>query len=94
MEIKYSKHLEQRLILRGIGYELPALIFNQSEERYYDQETGYMIATMEVQLYHKRREVMVAYVIEQKVARLLTIHPLKGGQKQKRVESGRWRKSE
>ena len=92
MEIKYTKHLEQRLILRGIGHELPALILNQSEERYYDQETGYMIATMEVQLYNKRREVMVAYVIEQKAARLLTIHPLKGGQKRKRVESGRWRK--
>lgn len=37
---------------------------------------------------------MVANVIEEKVAGLLTIHPLKGGQKQKRVESGRWRKSE
>jgi hypothetical protein len=55
MEIKYSRHLEQRLILRGIGHELPALIFNQSEERYYDQETGYRIATMGVQLYNKRR---------------------------------------
>jgi hypothetical protein len=94
MEIKYSKHLEQRLILRGIGHELPALIFNQSEERYYDEETGYMIATMGVQLYNKPREVMVAYVIEQKVAKLLTIHPLKGGQRQKRVETGRWRKIE
>jgi hypothetical protein len=28
---------------------------------------------------------MVAYAIEQKVAKLLTIHPLKGGQKQKSV---------
>ena len=64
MEIKYSKHLEQRLILRRIGHELPALIFSQSEERYYDQETGYMIATMGVQLYNKRREVMVAFIVE------------------------------
>jgi hypothetical protein len=32
MEIKYSNHLEQRLILRGIGHELPALIFNQSAD--------------------------------------------------------------
>ena len=94
MEIKYSKHLEQRLILRGIGHELPALIFNQSEEKYYDQETGYMIATMRVQIYNKRREVMVAYIIEQKVAKLLTIHPLKEGQKRNGVESGRWRKIE
>jgi hypothetical protein len=82
------------LILRGIGHELPALIFNQSEERYYDQETGYMIATMGVQLYNKRREVMVAYVVEQDMVKLLTIHPLKEGQKENRVQSGRWRKIE
>ena len=94
MEIKYSRHLEQRLILRGIGHELPSLIFNQSEERYYDQETGYMIATMGVQLYNKRREVMVAYVVEQDMVKLLTIHPLKEGQKENRVQSGRWRKIE
>ena len=94
MEIKYTRHLKQRLILRGIGHELPALIFNQSEERYYDQETGYMIATMGVQLYNKRREVMVAYIIEQDMVKLLTIHPLKEGQKENRVQSGRWRKIE
>ena len=53
-----------------------------------------MIATMGVQLYNKRREVMVAYVVEQDMVKLLTIHPLKEGQKENRVQSGRWRKIE
>jgi len=47
---------------------------------------------MEVELYNKLREVMIAYVVEGAVARLLTIHPLKEGQKENRIKSGRWRK--
>ena len=92
MKIKYSKHLEQRLSLRGIDYELPKKILEQSNERYLDQETKHFIATMEIELYSKLREVMVAYIVEKDIAKLLTIHPLKEGQKENRVKSGRWRK--
>jgi hypothetical protein len=35
---------------------------------------------------------MIAYTVEEDIARLLTIHPLKEGQKENRVKSGRWRK--
>ncbi len=94
MKIKYSKHLEQRLSLRRIDYDLPKKIFNQSHERYIDKETRNFIATMEVKLYNKSREVMLAYIIEEDIVRLLTIHPLKQGQKENRVRSGRWRKIE
>jgi len=92
VQIKYSKHLEQRLSIRGIGYDLPRKIFVESRERYIDDETEHFIATMEVELYNKLREVMIAYVVEGDVARLLTIHPLKEGQKENRIKSGRWRK--
>jgi len=47
---------------------------------------------MQVELYNKSREVMVAYVMEEDYANLLTIHPLKEGQKENRINSGRWRK--
>ena len=78
--------------IRGIGYDLPRKIFVESRERYIDDETEHFIATMEVELYNKLREVMIAYVVEGDVARLLTIHPLKEGQKENRIKSGRWRK--
>ena len=55
-------------------------------------ETGHGIATMVVDLYGKSREVMVAYIVEGDCAKLLTIHPLKEGQKENRIVSGRWRK--
>jgi len=82
------------LSLRRIGYDLPKKIFDQSTERYVDQETKHFIATMEIEVYNKFREVMVAYVVEQETVKLLTIHPLKEGQKDNRVRSGRWRKIE
>jgi hypothetical protein len=82
MQIEYSEHIKNRLELRRIEYGLPKRIFEQSEERYFDRETGHFIAVMKVHLYKKRREVMVAYIMEKKdFAKLLTIHPLKEGQK-------------
>jgi hypothetical protein len=92
MRIKYSKHLLQRLLLRKIDYDLPKRIFDQSNERYRDEETGHLISTMKTELYDKFRDVMVAYVIKDDFVKLLTIHPLKEGQKENRVKSGRWRR--
>lgn len=92
MKIKYSEHLEYRLTLRKVEYSLPQRIFELSNERYFDGETGHLIAIMEVELYNKQRDVMVAYEVEGDIARLLTIHPLKEGQKENRIKSGRWRK--
>jgi len=92
LKIKYSKHLEQRLSLRKIKYDLPKKIFNQSHERFIDEETKHFIAITEIELYNKLREVMVAYIVDQDVANLLTIHPLKKGQKENRIKTGRWRK--
>lgn len=80
-----------RLSLRKIGYDLPRRIFEEPRERYYDRETGHLIATMRVNLYNKIREVMIAYVIKGDGATLLTIHPLRENQKENRLQTGRWR---
>jgi hypothetical protein len=92
VEIKYSQHLNQRLRLREIDHELPGKIFKESQERYFDDTTGYLIAIMKTTLYNKNREVMVAYEEKDEVVTLLTIHPLKEGQKEKRICNNRWRK--
>jgi hypothetical protein len=39
-------------------------------------------------IYGKLREVMVAYDIKEQTVKLLTIHPLKEGQKENRLKSG------
>jgi hypothetical protein len=92
MKLKYSKHIEARLRLRGIPHELPREIFEEASERYLDAETGHLIAVMPVELYGRVREAMVAYAIDKDCSILLSIHPLKDGQKDGRIRSGRWRK--
>jgi hypothetical protein len=92
MKVKYSSHIEARLKLRGIAHDLPKQIFEEAPERYLDTETGHLVAVMARPLYDRNREVMVAYVIDKDCATLLTIHPLKDGQKGSGIRSGRWRK--
>jgi len=92
MQIIYSQHIENRLRLRRIEYDLPKRIVEQTEERYFDNATGHLIAIMKTKLYNTIKEVMVAYTVEGESVKLLTIHPLKKGQKRNRVKSGRWRK--
>ena len=91
MNVEYSKHIKARLKLRGISDELPKQIFEEATERYLDVETGHRVAVMPMPLYDRSREVMVAYVIDENRAVLLTIHPLKERQKANRIRSGRWR---
>jgi hypothetical protein len=84
--------MKARLELRGIAHELPKQIFEEAPERYFDTKTGHLVAVMQKQLYDRIRETMVAYVIDENCATLLTIHPLKNGQRGNRIRSGRWRK--
>jgi hypothetical protein len=91
MKIEYSDHLENRLVLRRIDRNLPERIFEQAQERYLDTSTGHLIAVMNIDLYNKQRDVMIAYITDEKRTTLLTIHPLKYGQKENRILSGRWR---
>ena len=91
MEIIYSEHLKKRLEIRKIDKDLPRRIFEQSDEKYFDTSTGHSIAIMAVELYEKKRDVMLAYSVEEDCAKLLTIHPLKEKQKEARISSGRWR---
>lgn len=92
MHIKYSRHIETRLALRKIEYDLPKRIYETAEERFTDTETGHTIAVMKTVIYGKERDIMVAYKHEDAGVKLLTIHPLKEGQKETRIQSGRWRK--
>jgi len=92
MRIEYSNHITTRLNLRSIEHDLPQKIFEEADERYFDNDTGHLIAVMKTSLYNKIREVMVAYSIDQDCATLLRIHPLKEGQKETRINTGRWRK--
>jgi hypothetical protein len=78
--------------MRRIDEDLPEKVFLEAEEKFFDHETGHFIAVKKTRMYGKIRDIMVAYVKEGQNIKLLTIHPLKRGQKERRIESGRWRK--
>ena len=90
MKFRYSKHINIRLKLRHIAAELPSHVFENADEKFKDTETGHFIAVKKVLIYNAQREVMVAYDEEGDIAVLLTIHPLKKGQKDTRIRIGRW----
>jgi len=92
MEILFSDHLNRRLRMRAIAPALPKEIFENAKERYLDAATGHEIAISTSLLYGRMREIMVAYHYEGENVKLLTIHPLKEGQKDNRINSGRWRR--
>ena len=92
MRLKYSIHLQHRLGVRKIDNDLPEKVFHEAEERFIDSGTGHFIAVKKEKIYGKIRDIMVAYIHDGHDVRLLTIHPLKQGQKENRIRSGRWRK--
>lgn len=49
MKIIYTEHLEFRLKIRDIPYDLPKDIFKQSQEHYYDNLTKHYIAIDQVE---------------------------------------------
>ena len=87
---RLSTHLQTRLMLRNIPPDLPQRIFLEAEERFTDKQTGHKIATKEVRLHGRQRQVMIAYEEESGTAAIITLHPLKDGQKENRIAAGRW----
>lgn len=58
--------------------------------RYYDNLNYSLAAVKEVYFSGRERDIVVAYTRQGNAVTLLTLHPLKDGQQQRRLESGRW----
>ena len=57
MQIKYSKHIETRIAIRKIEYDLPKRIYEDAEERFIDTETGHTIAVMKAVIYMEKKGI-------------------------------------
>lgn len=92
MKIYYAKHLEKRIALRNIPVDLPKRLYEEAKERFADTAAGHVIAVGSIELYGKKREVMIAYIEEKGSVTIITCHPLKRGQKANRIAIGRWKR--
>ena len=91
MELRYSRHLALRLKMRSIPEDLPRSVVTQSRQRFIDTETGLHAAVFRMRLHGKTRDVTVLYREHTGYLLLVTVHPLKSGQLENRLKSGRWK---
>jgi hypothetical protein len=94
VKIIYTSHLEFRLKIRNIPYDLPCEIFQKAKEHYYDNLTKHYIAIHQIKFEGKIREMVLIYDKEKDSVEIITIHPIKLYQKHSRISSGRWEKYE
>jgi hypothetical protein len=90
MEIKYTAHLEFRLRIRNIPYEVPRRVYAKAQEHYVDNLTKHNIAIGTMEFQGKVREMAVSYDKTEKGVELITVHPIKPYQKRSRINIGRW----
>lgn len=91
MKIIYTSHLEFRLKIRNIPYNLPREIYHHAEEHYFDTLTKHYIAIHKVAFEGKIREMALTYDKKEGVVEIITVHPIKPYQKFSRINSGRWK---
>jgi len=91
-EIKYTDHLKRRLKLRDIPESWPRKIVQEAKVYYHDNQTGNLIAISKRNYEGRKRDIMVAFEEVAGKLMLITIHPLKTGQKERRIKRGRWTK--
>ena len=90
MRVVYTDHLKLRLRARRIPKEMPARIYCEAKEHYYDHATFRHIAVMSVIYHRRRRKMMIAYDEFPDRVEIVTIHPIENRQISERVLAGRW----
>lgn len=85
MEIIYSKHFLDRKKLRLIPDGLAENVLTQADEYYFDNETKCYIAVKNIKFQGKVRNVSLTFVISDNKIIIITLHPLKKGQKENRI---------
>lgn len=93
MDIRISEHLKFRMQTRGITQEILMKVYKESDYNYYDIDTKHHISCKKLLVEGKEREFVVVYQKDEKEIVLLTIHPLKSGQRENRIEKGRWKEA-
>ena len=91
MEIRYSQHFLFRQALRSIPAGLAEEIFYHAETYLHDSLTGTFVGVRRVLFFGSEQDIALVYrSIDEKVVVFITIHPLREGEKERRILNGRW----
>jgi hypothetical protein len=88
--VRYSDHLEDRLVLRHIGRDVPERIIRQAERTFTDTATGYRIAVATVAYRGVNHLMMVVFEETESEIVAVSIHPLDERDVERKIRNGRW----
>ena len=89
-EIRYLDHYAETLGERPFLEGFAETVLQNADAYYYDMLRRRFVAVKRMFVLGAERDVAVAYEIEDNITRVVTILPLKEGQRQNRMQRGRW----
>ncbi len=90
MALRLSNHLSERMVLRTIPQGLPESIYRDADGHFSDTETGLLVAVKRLLFLGRERDMALSYTKKGEDVMLVTLHPLQEGQRERRIQSGRW----
>lgn len=90
MAIRISEHLKLRIRVRKINKLLPQKIIKESNDIFYDNETGHWIAVREEKYAGKIRPMVAVFDKINSDIEIITVYPSDDREISTRVEKGRW----
>jgi hypothetical protein len=90
MATRLSRHLRERMVLRAIPETLPEAVYREADSHFLDTQTGLLVAVKRLPFQGRERDMALSYTKKGDDILLVTIHPLQEGQRERRIQSGRW----
>ena len=90
MNLIFTEHLKLRLKLRKIPEKYPKIIFENSEQHFFDVSEKRDIKIKRLKYNQKLRNMMIVYESKNDYIEIITIHPISDDQIINRIKTGRW----
>jgi hypothetical protein len=87
--VRYSDHLENRLVLRHIERGLPERIIREAQHSFTDTATGYQIAVATVVYRGVNHLMMMVFEEAESEIVAVSIHPLEERDVERKISNGR-----
>ena len=94
VNIVYTEHLKLRLRVRKIPYEYPKIIYENPDQKFFDELEKTSVAIKKLKYNKKLRNMMIVYEVKDEKVEIVTIHPITDEKIINRTISGRWTKNE
>ena len=91
---KYTEHLKLRLKVRKIPEEYPKKIYENPDQKLFDNLEGTFISIKKLPYNTKVRNMMIAYEEKNEEINIITIHPISEEKIINKIISKRWSKNE